>query len=379
MLPRCSRRWVRAANGSPPKRRRRARRGARRERPDTDARERAQPVSAPIAAVAEQLEQENADLAGRETALGELNAIVQSLQERHRAAGDTWQEVSRALTDLEARSEALAELQAKIDSGKDSAAWLAGKGLQNVPRLWQQLDIERGWEDALEAVLRERLNALELPSLDAALAWIDPSAALPGRVAAYAPATENVPIKPPFEALLAKVKTSRSELSRVLIDWLDGVRCRDDLESALRDRAALGPGESFVTLAGHIVSADAVSFFAPDSELHGVIARQRELAELKQAITLARADTARAESARTAAEDELKARQQEYHGESMAFSSQQRRCHDLELELMQLRQAAETAQRRRAQIADELTALNRDEASERESLAGIEVQVDAGR
>src|ERR1700682_6537387 len=199
-----------------------------------------------------------------------------------------------------------------------------------------------------------------------------------GRVAASAPAAGSLPSKPTFDALLAKVKPSRSELSRVLTDWLDGVRCRDDLASALRDRAPLAAGESFVTLAGHIVSADAVSFFAPDSELHGVIARQRELAELKQAITLARADTARAESARTAAEDELKARQQEYHGESMAFSSQQRRCHDLELELMQLRQAAETAQRRRAQIADELTALVRDEASERESLAATDGEVNTG-
>jgi chromosome segregation protein len=353
--------------------------GARRERLDAEARELAQPVSDPIALVAEQLEQENADLAERETALAELNAVVQALQERHRAAGDTWQEVSRALTDREARSEALAELQAKIDSGKDSAAWLTVKGLQNVPRLWQQLDIERGWEDALEAVLRERLNALELPSLEAALSWIDPDAALPGRVAAYAPAATGVPSKPPFDALLAKVKTSRSELSRVLTDWLEGVCCRDDLDSALRDRTSLGAGESFVTLAGHIVSADAVSFFAPDSELHGVIARQRELAELKQAIAVARVDTEAAASARVAAESELKARQQEYHGENMALSSQQRRCHDLELELMQLRQAAETAERRRSQIADELAALVRDESAERESLAAIDVEVAGSR
>ena len=353
--------------------------GTRRERLENEARELTQPVSDPIAAVAEQLDQENADLAGRETALAELNAVVQSLQERHRAAGDTWQQVSRALTDREARSEALTELQAKIDSGKDSAAWLAGRGLQNVPRLWQQLDIERGWEDALEAVLRERLNALELPSLDAALMWIDPQAPLPGRVAAFAPAARESSSKPTFDALLAKVKTSRGELSRVLTDWLDGVRCRDDLRAALRDRASLAPGESFVTLAGHIISADAISFFAPDSELHGVIPRQRELAELAQAITVARADTELAAAARTAAEDELKTRQQAYHAESMALSSQQRRCHDLELELMQLRQAAETAQRRRAQITDELTVLVRDDATERESLAAIEVELDAGR
>ena len=353
--------------------------GARRERLDAEARELQKPSSDPIGVVAEQLEQENADLAGRESALAELNAVVQSLQERHRAAGDTWQQVSRALTDREARSEALAELQAKIDSGKDSAAWLSGRGLQSVPRLWQQLDIERGWEDALEAVLRERLNALELPTLDEALSWIAPGAALPGRVAAYAPAANDVPVKPPIDGLLAKVKTSRAELSRVLTDWLDGVRCRDDLAGALHDRATLMPGESFVTLAGHIVSADAISFFAPDSELHGVIARQRELAELAQAISAARADTALAASARVAAENDLKARQQEYHAESMALSSQQRRCHDLELELMQLRQAAETAERRRTQIAEELAALVHDDASERASLAAIDVEVEGGR
>jgi chromosome segregation protein len=228
-------------------------------------------------------------------------------------------------------------------------------------------------------VLRERLNALELSSLDAALAWIDPEMALPGRVAAYAPARNDASPKPTFDALLAKVKTARIELSRVLGDWLHGVRCRDDLASALSDRASLAPGESFVTLAGHIVSADAISYFAPDSELHGVIARQRELAELAQAIVAARADTELAASARIAAENDLKARQQEYHAESMALSSQQRRCHDLDLELMQLRQAAETAQRRRTQIADELTALVRDEATERDALSAIDVEVSAHR
>ncbi len=352
---------------------------ARRERLDAESRDLAQPVTDPMAAVAEQLEQENADLAGRESSLAELNAVVQSLQERHRVAGDTWQQVSRALADREARSEALAALQARIDSSKDSAAWLATKGLQHVPRLWQQLDIERGWEDALEAVLRERLNALELPALDSALSWTDPAVALPGRVAAYAPASKGALPEGAADALLAKVKASRAELSRVLADWLDGVRCRDDLGAALRERAKLAPGESFVTPAGHIVSADAISFFAPDSELHGVIARQRELAELAQAINLARADTAMAASARAAAESDLKTRQQEYHAESMALSSQQRRCHDLELELMQLRQAAETAQRRRAQIAEELATLVRDDASEREALSAIDHEVEASK
>ena len=78
---------------------------------------------------------------------------------------------SSALADREARSQALSALQAKIGSGNEAAAWFSARGLEHAQRLWQELDIEAGWEDALEAVLRERLNALELPSLDAVLSW----------------------------------------------------------------------------------------------------------------------------------------------------------------------------------------------------------------
>jgi chromosome segregation protein len=113
--------------------------------------------------------------------------------------------------------------------------------------------------------------------------------------------------------------------------------------------------------------------------LHGVLARQRELVELEQAIGVARAETAAAAAARTDVEADLNRRQQEYHGESMAFSSQQRRCHDLELELMQLKQAAEAAERRRAQLAEDLAVLESEETAEREALRGIEEGLRTGR
>jgi len=353
----------------------------RRERFVSETQALALPVDDQINSVAEQLQQETTDLAGREKSLAELNDVVQSLQQQHRAAGDAWQVASRTLADREARAQALSALQAKIGSGKDAAAWLASRGLDHARRLWQQLDIEAGWEDALEGVLRERLNALELNDLGATLEWGGEGAVLPGRIAAYAPASgdhgdrHNVA----DDALLLKVKTQRPELGRLLDDWLAGIRCRPDLAGALHNRASLRAGEAFVTTTGHVVSAQGISFFAPDSELHGVLSRQRELAELEHGIAAARHETAVAAEARDGFEASLEARQQAYHGESMALSSQQRRCHDLELELMQLKQAAEAAAQRRAQIADELAGVARDEQAERETLAAIDVEVDANR
>jgi chromosome segregation protein len=63
----------------------------------------------------------------------------------------------------------------------------------------------------------------------------------------------------------------------------------------------------------------------------------------------------------------------------MALSSQQRRCHDLELELLQLKQVAEASERRRAQISDELAALAVEERTEHDAVAAIDAEVAAQR
>ncbi|HEV2979521.1 MAG TPA: chromosome segregation protein SMC [Casimicrobiaceae bacterium] len=350
----------------------------RRERLEAEAGALGAPLAAQIALVAQQLEDETADLAERETGLNGLRTAVQTLQERQRTAGDTWQQASRALAEREARSEALSALQARIGRGKDADAWLEARRLGHARRLWQQLDIERGWEDALEAVLRERLNALELPTLDAALAWAD-GGPLPGRIAAYAADPAAKVAAGPGDFLLAKVKPASPGLARLLGDWLAGVRCRAEVGVAMADRDALRPGDAFVTPEGHVVSAQGIAFFAPDSELHGVLARQRELAALAIAIAAAGAETDTAAAARDHIEAELHAQQQAYHGESLALASQQRRCHELELELRQLQQTAEAAEKRRTSIADELAALAAETALEREAQAAIEASITHAR
>ena len=325
----------------------------RRERLAVELTSLAAPATDPVRAVDEQLQQETADLAEKQQLQEQLQATVQSLQERQRTSADAWQAASRGLSDLAARADALSALQAKIGHGNDMDGWLSARRLANARRLWQVLDIEAGWEDALEAVLRERLNALNVPVLDEALAWVG-DAGPPGRIAAYAesPAT-YVSESVHDDALIAKVRSASPAVSRVLADGLHGVRCRRDLPTALADRSSLAVGDTFVTPEGHRVSAQSVLFFAPDSELHGVLARQRELAELATLIDAARGVADASRGALDAVERDLKERQTTWHQESLALASQQRRCHDLELELVQLRQAAEAAERRRVQIAQE--------------------------
>ena len=333
------------------------------------------PTTDPLRDVEDQLAVESRDLAGKQTALAALKAAVEALQLRQRETADAWQRDSKVLGDLEARSQALSALQEKIGHGQDIDGWLADHGLTKVRRLWQSLDIERGWEDALESVLRERLNALELARLDDVSGWAEGQAQPPRRIAAYSLMTARHAPAHGDDSLLAKVRLKQPQAGRLLADGLHGVRCRPDLGTALADRDALGEGEAFVTPAGHLVTAQGVTFFAPDSELHGVIARQRELDELATLIVTATTAAAAARLARDEVDEDLKSRQQTWHAEGLAVGSQQRRVHDLELELVTLKQAAEAAERRRAQIAQETADVAGQEAGEVTQRDAISAQI----
>ena len=346
----------------------------RRTRLESDLAAITAPATEFIRDIEDQLAQENQDLTGKQEALAALAASVETLQARQRSTADTWEQESRTLADLTAREQALSDLQSKIGHGKDIDGWLAGHGLAHARRLYQALDVEPGWEDALEAVLRERLSALELERLDDVAGWLD-DGAVPRRLAAYVPAPARHGPDAAADSLLAKVRFKRDDIARVVADGLAGVRCRPDLAQALAGREALGRGEVFVIPSGHVVAAQSVTFFAPDNELHGVMARQRELEELAAALEGARL---RADEARTLRDEvaaELATTQQTYRAEGLAVGSQQRRVHDLELELMQVRQAAEAADKRRAQLrqdGEDLAARIAESEAQRE---GIEAEI----
>ncbi|MCL2297387.1 MAG: chromosome segregation protein SMC [Proteobacteria bacterium] len=324
-----------------------------------------------VAEVEEQLAQETAEWQNQQQALTDLQQNVQTLQGQQRDALAHWQAQSKALTDHTARHQALAALQAKIGH-PDLDAWLTQKGLNEAARLWQKLDVETGWEDALEAALRERLNALELDSLADVAHWLNNGDTAPKITVFSAQRSGAAHVSPSNDALYHKLRIKDSRFAPLLADMLHGVRCRDSLTQALADRADLPPGGSFVIPQGHIVTAQSVTLFAPDSELHGVIVRQRELAQLDEHIAQADAQAQEARRALDQAEEALTNAQKDEQNQRTALASQQKRCHNLELELAQLRKEAEAFSSRKAQLThdcDEIKTLEAQEAEQRESIA----------
>lgn len=306
--------------------------------------------------------------------LARLQEQLPQADTQRRNQRDSLQQQERLLAQTEARLQALQQLQRQIDSDKNLNAWLQQHQLDKAPRLWQALRIDAGWEDALEAVLRERLNALSVPSLDAAAAWSDLP---PAKLAMYA-ASGNAPNDTDpaqLKTLLSYVQCQDPQVLPVLRDWLSHVYAVADVAQGYAQRAQLPAGGWFVTPQGHLIGAHSVLFHAPDSQLHGVLARQREIEKLEVELT---------EQQRNAEYSRQQVAQAEQHYQTIdiqiaplrsAGNELQQRLHALQMNILKLNQAHERSVERAAQIAREMQEVADLLGTEQRQQAGIDEQM----
>jgi len=333
---------------------------SRHERLRADRNALAAPDEARLANLREQLEaaEETAEMA--EARLAELQDGVPQLDEDRRQRQQAANAEGARQADLSARLEALKALQEKVRTDGKLKPWLARHGLDGLQGLWSRLHIEPGWENALEAALRERLGALEVGRIDTVRGFLGSGAqdAPPARLAFYstagvgASAALSASAAPPRLADLLRVPDAG--LRAVLEDWLQGCHTAATLDEALDRRSQLRPGEAIYVPGGHAVSAHGVTFYAPDSEQAGLLARAQEIEHLEkelraQALIHEESRTAlvRAEAAYTDASQRLVAARRE------ASESQGRR-HELQVEHLRLSQLAEQARARSEQIGADL-------------------------
>jgi chromosome segregation protein len=326
---------------------------ARRERMSTELKGLAAPDTARLEALKVQTAAADEARDQAEARLLELTEGVPALDDQRRAQQHAANAETAKLSELSARLEALRALQEKVRTGGKLEPWLARHGLNGLQGLWTKVHIEPGWETALEAALRERLNALEVGRLESVRAFA--ADAPPARLAFYtAPAAAAPDLHKTLPLLSDLLRLGDAGLKALLVDWLDGVYTAASLDEALGHRSKLAHGEVVMTREGHAVSPFAVSFYAPDSEQAGMLARAQEIENLERgqrAQTLvadeARAALVRLEAAYSDGQQRLAATRRE-------AADAQSRAHQLHVELLRLSQAAEATQARREQIDEEL-------------------------
>jgi chromosome segregation protein len=107
-----------------------------------------------------------------------------------------------------------------------------------------------------------------------------------------------------------------------------------------------------------VFTRHAVSFHAPDSELHGVVSRQREIERLEGAIAAARADHSAARAAAAVAERSLTEQRARLDELRETINDRQRQHHGLQLEAMRLGELDTRVRERGGQVGAELAEID---------------------
>ena len=316
-----------------------------------------------------QLEEKQAAQEEARMQLEEAQEQQPALEEERRSAQRQAQAEAAANTQLEARLAALKQLQERVQSQGKVQPWLNKHELDGLPRLWQKLHIEQGWETAVEAVLRERTGALEMSNLEWAKAFF--SDAPPAKLALFTPnpgaavvATEAPAGLKPFLSLL---QLNDPGLRVVLQDWLHDVYVAEDTNAAFFDRSKLPEGGSFVTRQGHMIGRTSVRFYASDSEQDGVLARQQEIENITKQLRAQHmlADEARTRSARAeSALSQMTQRLQEYRQRDTLLTQT---VHGLQIEVMKLSEVQERFNQRSTQIVADLAEIAEQEAEQQQA------------
>jgi chromosome segregation protein len=313
------------------------------------------------------------DLATVSAQIDRAEDALPQLDTAHRTALDALQRLERERSEREGRLSTLKRIQERVDEDAGIQDWLERHALTALPRLWQKVSVDPGWETAVESVLRERLHSLELANPEAVQALLEdpPAAKLAVFAGAAAPA---LPQESGLTPLATKVRSGDPGISGLIEDWLGGFYAVTGIPS-LADRRSLPPGTVMVNAEGHQFGRYSVGFHGPDSSDAGILIRQREIealtAELAQyapRVTAAQDGVARAEAGLAeyrALLTGLRARESEL----------KQRRHDQELEHLKAAEVATRVRERREQVRRELAEVNQQRSAERANQEASEKNV----
>jgi chromosome segregation protein len=346
---------------------------ARQERLSADKNALAAPDEVRLNNLKEQLHEAQAHAEVTAAQLEELQANVPVLDEARRTAQQAVNDEQAKQADLSARLEALKALQEKVQTDDKLKPWLAKHGLDGLQALWSRIHIEAGWENALEAALRERMASLEVSRLDIVRAFQTdvPPTKLAFYTAPSASAPESQGSLPRLSDLLRLNDAGQKAL---LTDWLNGCFTAPHLDEALAKRSSLQPGQVIYVPSGHAISAHSVSFYAQDNEQSGLLARAQEIENLDKS---SKAQAFIADEARNAlvrAEAAYSESSQRLVSIRTEATAAQAAAHELQVETLRLSQLAEQTRARSEQISGDLSEVEAQLADLQERRATAEAR-----
>lgn len=221
-----------------------------------------------------ELEKAKTALNGGEDQLQQVQTQLEQVQSAFNAERDRHANAQAQLNALEKLNEQVAE-------SKTLRPWIEKNGLADTPRLLSTLQVERGWERALESALREALDSFQVRNLDA-LAGFAAQQPPPSRLAFIETTSSQdaaMPVGP--SDLASLVRCAEQSTQQALNKLLAGFLLAQDLPTALSKRKTLAAGQKIFTPEGHCVTTSSLAFYAADNPQAGRLERQQQIEALR--------------------------------------------------------------------------------------------------
>jgi len=238
-------------------------------------------------------------------------------------------------------------------SAGQATEWLSEVGLSGRTRIAQTLEVEPGWELAVETALGDYLEAVCIDRIDELAAPLERLSR--GRVAlvegAHAPhaAAAAVPADSGAQGALAgKVSGPEPVLAQ-----LAGVLAAESLAEALQRRATLAAGESVITRGGEWLGRDWLRVSRGVDHHLGVIEREHRLKSLRTVVEAVEERVRHAEDRLTAVRESLARAEAERDAAQAGIQAAHRRHADITGQLEAARARAKETTLRRQRIEAE--------------------------
>ena len=183
------------------------------------------------------------------------------------------------LQSIRGRCSSLEALQQSALGKEDSDLnqWLNTQSLTDAPRLAEELNVDSGWERAVESVLGHYLQAVcidDMSNLASQLTQLEN-----GSIALYDNGGDSSNETISTNALSGKVKSNYN-----LTSVLGHVLTADTLDAALSMRSSLATHQSIVTPEGIWLGQNWIRYVKNDASESGILQREQEIKTLHQGI-----------------------------------------------------------------------------------------------
>ncbi len=236
----------------------------------------AKPISEELEELRLKQEEQNLIQEEKLVKLEETKERQELQKQKSRIGQEKLNQIQSELHQAKGRRGSLQALQqaAMADDNEEIQEWFQNNNLNNAGKLSQLIEVETGWEKAVETALGDQLQALvpnEKVSLENCL--------LEWKYGNLSMVENNKGTIKPAKGTLSEMVNGPD----VIYEWFNSIFITESMATALKNRNKLALGQSSVTSEGILIGKNWSKTIAGENE-GGFLLRQKELKELESKI-----------------------------------------------------------------------------------------------